>query len=109
MVWRRRPAHGRTTITLADGDFEPRPLHPGHPQVVARGRARRHDGNWLVSVFIVNAQPRPSSLRDSAWLFQVELALTEQDDGPVFLPRPDTVSGGRRGPAVVPDRWRQDR
>ena len=65
-----------------------------YPQVLLRGRARRHEGNWLVSLFLVNAQPRPSTLPDSAWLFQVRLVLTGPDGGPVFLPRPDTTSGG---------------
>ena len=63
--------------------------------MLLRGRARRHEGNWLVSFFLVNAQQKPSALRDSAWLFQVELILAgAQADVPVFLPRPDTVSGG---------------
>jgi hypothetical protein len=94
-VWRRQPAHGTTSIVLREGDLVPeKPLNADHPQVVVRGRARRHDGNWLVSLFLVNAQPRPSSLPDSAWLFQVELTLTGPGDEPVFLPRPDTVSGG---------------
>ena len=81
-------------ITLAEGDLGPQPLNADHPQVVVRGRARRHSGNWLVSLFLVNAQPRPSSLPDAAWLFQVELTLTGPGSEPVFLPRPDTVSGG---------------
>lgn len=94
MVWRRLPIRGRTTITLTEGELAPCSLHPDYPKVVVRGRALRHDGNWLVSMFIVNAQPRPSSLRDSAWLFQVELVLAGPDNAAVFLPRPNTVSGG---------------
>lgn len=94
MVWRRLPIRGRTTSALTEGELAPRSLHPDYPKVVVRGRARRHDGNWLVSMFIVNTQPRPSSLRDSAWLFQVELVLTGPGDAAVFLPRPNTVSGG---------------
>jgi hypothetical protein len=41
MIWRRRPAHGRATITLTGGDLEPKAPHPDYPQVVVRGRARR--------------------------------------------------------------------
>ena len=93
-VWRRQPMHGRTPITLTEGNLGPQPLNPDHPQVIVRGRARRHNGNWLVSVFFVNAQPRPSSLPDSAWVFQVELTLSAPGREAVFLPRPDTVSGG---------------
>src|SRR5580704_17693935 len=64
------------------------------PTIPRSSSAAGHDGNWLVSIFLVNAQPPPSSLRDSAWLFQVELALTGPDGAAVFLPRPDTVTGG---------------
>ncbi len=93
-VWQRVPVHGSAQIRLADGELGPQQLTSEHPQVLLRGRARRHDGNWLVSLFIVNAQPRPSSLPDSAWLFQVQLALTGPDRAAVFLPRPDSTSGG---------------
>ena len=93
-VWQRVPVHGSARITLADGELGPQQLNSEYPQVLLRGRARRHEGNWLVSLFLVNAQPRPSTLPDSAWLFQVRLVLTGPDGGPVFLPRPDTTSGG---------------
>ena len=93
-VWQRVPVHGAARITLADGELGPQQLNSEYPQVLLRGRARRHEGNWLVSLFLVNAQPRPSTSPDSAWLFQVRLALTGPDGGPVFLPRPDTTSGG---------------
>ena len=94
MLWRRKPARGQATVTLHEGDIEPQKLNDDYPGVLLRGRARRHDGNWLVSLFLVNAQPKPPALRDTAWLFQVELTLKGQEGNPVFLPRPDTVSGG---------------
>jgi hypothetical protein len=95
IIWRRKPARGTVTVTLNDGNIAPQTLNADYPEVLLRGRARRHDGNWLISLFLVNAQPKPSALRDSAWLFQVELTLTgPQAETPVFLPRPGTVSGG---------------
>jgi hypothetical protein len=93
-VWQRVPVHGSATIPLTEGDLGAHQVNAEHPQVVVRGRARRHGGNWLVSVFLVNAQAQPSALPDSAWLFQVALTLTAPDRVPVFLPRPDAVSGG---------------
>jgi hypothetical protein len=93
-VWQRVPAAGSAAITLAEGALGPEPVHPEYPGVVVRGRARRHEGNWLVSLFLVNAQSRPSTLADSAWLFQVALTVTGRERAPVFLPRPDGTSGG---------------
>ena len=60
-VWQRVPVHGSATVTLTEGGLGPEQLNAEYPQVVLRGRARRHDGNWLVSLFLVNAQPRPST------------------------------------------------
>ena len=86
--------HGSATVTLAEGGLGPEQLNSEHPQVVLRGRARRHDGHWLVSLFLVNAQPRPATTPDTAWLFQVRLAVTGPEQAPVFLPRPESTSGG---------------
>ncbi len=93
-VWQRVPVHGSARIALADGELGPEHLNADYPQVLLRGRARRHEGNWLVSLFLVNAQPRPAALPDSAWLFQARLVVAGPDGGPVFLPRPDATSGG---------------
>ncbi|MGH3423051.1 MAG: DISARM system helicase DrmA, partial [Streptosporangiaceae bacterium] len=93
-VWQRVPVHGAAVIPLTEGDLGTHQVNAEHPQVVVRGRARRHDGNWLISVFLVNAQARPSSLPDSAWLVQAGLTLTAPDRAPAFLPRPDGISGG---------------
>jgi hypothetical protein len=94
MLWRRKPTRGQVTFALRDGDIEPSKFNDEYPEVLLRGRARRHDGNWLISLFLVNAQPKPAALRDTAWLFQVELAIKGPDGEAVFLPRPGTVSGG---------------
>lgn len=94
MLWRRKPAHGQATVTLKEGDLTVAELHPDYPHVVLRGRARRHHGDWLVSLFLVNAQQEPSGRGDAYWLFQVELKLTTPVGDPAFLPRPESVSGG---------------
>jgi hypothetical protein len=94
MLWRRKPAHGRATVTLREGEIAAQEPNSDYPHVVLRGRARRHRGDWLVSLFLVNAQQKPSGRGDAYWLFQVELKLTAPDHEPAFLPRPESVSGG---------------
>ncbi|HET9899323.1 MAG TPA: DISARM system helicase DrmA [Streptosporangiaceae bacterium] len=93
-IWQRVPVRGEARVTLAEGELGPLELNAEYRQVLLRGRARRHDGNWLVSLFLVNAQPRPGALPDSAWLFQVRLVVDEPGRAAVFLPRPDSTSGG---------------
>jgi hypothetical protein len=94
LVWQRVPVHGSVTVPLSEGELRPAHVHAEHQQVLLRGRARRHAGNWLVSLFLVNAQARREGAADSAWLFQVSLAVTGPDHAAVFMPRPETASGG---------------
>jgi hypothetical protein len=42
------------------------------PDVVVRGRARKLDGRWLVSLFLENRQPDPRKRDAKPWIFQVE-------------------------------------
>ena len=76
-------------------ELGPEQLNSEHPQVVLRGRARRHDGHWLVSLFLVNAQPRPSTHAGHGMAVP---GATRGDrtgsQAPVFLPRPESISGG---------------
>ncbi|MGH3937293.1 MAG: hypothetical protein ACRDTG_01450 [Pseudonocardiaceae bacterium] len=63
--------------------------------MVVRGQARKHDGNWLVSLFLENRQSEPNRKRHApSWIFQVQLSATGGDDRPVFLPRPERRGGG---------------
>jgi hypothetical protein len=55
MLWRRKPARGKATVALREGELAVQELNPDYPHVVLRGRARRHHGDWLVSLFLVNA------------------------------------------------------
>jgi Helicase conserved C-terminal domain len=88
LVWRRYPAGGSALLRLGEGEFGPIPLDPEQPQVIARGRVRRFDGEWILTAFLINEQPEPSQYKDANWLFQVELELDEPDGSPVFLRRP---------------------
>ena len=63
--------------------------------MLLRGRARRHDGNWLVSLFLVNAQPRPCHVAGLGVAVPGTAGADRPGSArPVFLPRPDTTSGG---------------
>ncbi|WP_329092259.1 DISARM system helicase DrmA [Streptosporangium sp. NBC_01469] len=92
-VWHRVPDSGAVRLALREGRLDPERM-PSDEHVVVRGRARRHDGGWLVSVFLVNTTPRPERLEGAAWLFQVRMGVTAVDDGPIFRARPDTFGGG---------------
>jgi hypothetical protein len=88
LVWRREPGGGTVRLRLADGDLDPLAPDQDQPDVVVRGRARRHGDEWLLTVFLVNDQGQPDRLPDQAWLFQVELALGAEDGAAIFCRRP---------------------
>jgi hypothetical protein len=93
-VWRRHRQGGSRTITLVEGTIDAAPVDRTQPAVVVRGRVRRLGGQWLVSLFLENQQPDPGRRDATAWIFQVELSATGTDDRPVFVPRPEQISGG---------------
>ncbi|WP_440104359.1 hypothetical protein [Streptosporangium sp. H16] len=92
-VWSRVPDSGVVRLALREGRLGPERM-PCDEHVVVRGRARRHDGGWLVSVFLVNTTPRPQPLAARAWLFQARMSVSAVDGGPIFRARPDTFGGG---------------
>jgi hypothetical protein len=103
-VWRRVPMGGTVAVPLVDGDLTPVQLDPDEPNVRVRGRARRFDGNWLVSLFLVNNQVADTH-RQQAWLFQAELSAAAPDGEAVFRRRGlERASGGDAA-----DRDEQDR
>jgi hypothetical protein len=95
-LWRREPGGGTVQLPLADGDLDPRAPDPEQPEVVVRGRARRHGDEWLLTVFLVNDQRQPDRLPDQAWLFQVELAVDAGDGAAVFRRRPALAGSAER-------------
>jgi hypothetical protein len=75
-------------VSLAEGDIFSVPADPSQPDVVIRGRIRRLDDDWVVSLFLVNAQVtagrRP---KDDELVFQPEMEVTGSDGSPVFRKR----------------------
>ena len=88
LVWKRTPMGGSFRITrLEDGELEPRIVVPAHPEITVRGLVRRIDlHSFLVSLFLVNGQTEPDTLRDQAWIYQPEL-IVSANGAPAFVCR----------------------
>ncbi|WP_194821979.1 DISARM system helicase DrmA [Micromonospora sp. S-DT3-3-22] len=94
-VWRRHQRGGPVTVTLREGLITPLEPDAAQPKIVVRGRVRRLGEVWLVSLFLENREHSESARQPKRWIFQVELTATGPTDGePVFLPRPEQVTGG---------------
>ena len=63
---------------------------PECPKVVIQGTVRPPlaSGERLVTIFLVNDQPKPDQNQDEAWLFQPELILRHPKSEAVFRRRP---------------------
>lgn len=96
-VWHRQAYSGAVPVKLLEeGVIKPEPvLAEEFPGVVVRGRARRHEGDWLVSLFLVNGQEDRERQGSRNWLFQVDMAVSGPPGTAPFLPRhrPDQVGG----------------
>lgn len=88
-VWKRYSMGGQPVVVdLAEGDIPAKSPDPTQPDVVIRGRARKLDGDWVVSLFLVNAQPSATRRpKDDELLFQPELEVAAPDGAPVFQKR----------------------
>lgn len=86
-VWKRRQiAATSPPLRLAAGRLTWTPT-PEFADVTVQGLVRRHGEEWIVTVFLVNGQAEPKRLRDTAWLFQADLAVAAPDATAIFLRR----------------------
>jgi hypothetical protein len=53
-------------------------------EVIVQGMIRKRKDHWSVTLFLVNKQQEPLTLRDSAWVFQPELIVEAPDGAAVF-------------------------
>ncbi|TCR24008.1 helicase-like protein [Streptomyces sp. BK205] len=85
-VWHRVPCSGTVTVKLVEGKLAAQAVHVrDFPNIVVRGRARLHEGSWLVSLFLVNGQEnKPGSTH---WMFQATMSVAGAPDTAPFLPR----------------------
>ena len=86
-LWQRYPAGGSRSLELADGEIAPFAVDAAQPDVVVRGRCRRTEQCWLVTLFLVNAQVPKRRNVDERWLFQIELSASATGGESVFVGR----------------------
>ncbi|MFI7317595.1 DISARM system helicase DrmA [Streptomyces venezuelae] len=90
-VWHRSVHPGTANVKLLEGLIEPQAVLPDEfPGIVVRGRVRRYEGDWLVSLFLVNGQENTRGAGN--WIFQVQLAARGADGVAPFKPRKDAAS-----------------
>lgn len=89
-AWKRIPSGGRISLSLKAGTIKPVAPDANSPRVLVQGTVRPplSSGERLVTVFLVNDQPKPDQSQDEAWVFQPELTLRHPKGEAVFRRRP---------------------
>jgi hypothetical protein len=91
-VWKRHPIAGVKIQSLeTKREFQWIVNTEEAPSVYVKGKIRRMDNqDWIVTLFLVNAQTEPSRSRDRAWLFQPELSVRSADanNAEIFVRKP---------------------
>lgn len=89
-AWKRIPSGGKISIDMKPGAIKSVALDEECHQVLIQGtvRAPLPSGERLVTVFLVNDQPKPDKNQDEAWVFQPELILRHPMGEAVFRRRP---------------------
>lgn len=84
-VWQRIPVSGTSEpIPLREGNIPAWTVSPDVPDVFVEGVIRKLDHEWIVTLYLINAQTPPKQNRDEAYLFQPELSVTAPDGAPIF-------------------------
>ncbi|PWB56025.1 MAG: helicase [Anaerolineales bacterium] len=88
MVWKRIPVTASSKpIALKPGRMPRWVPNPNFSDVYVDGLLRQRNGEWVITLFLVNAQEEPKKLRDTAWLFQPELRVSAPDSSAIFRRR----------------------
>lgn len=88
MVWKRMQVENTSApIPLKAGRMSRWVPNPNYPDVYVDGLFRQREREWVITLFLVNAQEEPKKLRDTAWLFQPELTVTSPDGAAIFCRR----------------------
>lgn len=96
-AWKRVPSGRRLMLAMREGPIEPVAPDPACPQVLIKGTVRPPlpSGERLVTIFLVNDQPKPEQNQDEAWIFQPEIILRHPSGEPVFRRRPEAAESDR--------------
>ncbi len=100
-VWKRHPRGGSKTITLTAGPVGPFLVDDECPQVFVQGVVRKRDGNWIVTLFLVNGQEEPKINKDSMWLFQPELMVEATDRSAIFFKKVSRQNAAKLDPLTA--------
>ncbi len=98
-AWRRSQIVGSKDVALRDGTLDPWSPSKETPEVEVKGVARKRDGDWVVSLFLVNGQQEKDRLREERWLFQPELMVEGPEGKPIFRRRPNRRDAANLDPA----------
>ncbi len=97
-VWKRIQKTGTNKFPLAEGLLEPWSPAKDSPDVEVRGKIRKGNGHWIITLFLFNKQHEPDQNRDAAWIFQPELIVESPDSKPIFLRRSKLRDPGKVDP-----------
>ncbi|MDM8550843.1 DISARM system helicase DrmA [Desulfobacterales bacterium HSG2] len=85
LVWKRTPVEGTSDpIPVRGGIMPPWVVTKDHPKVTVRGRMRKGENEWLITLFLVNGQEDPRQRNSEKWLFQPELIAESPNGKAIF-------------------------
>ena len=93
-VWKRHPRGGRADVPLVHGRISPVVPDATQPLVVVEGLVRKRAEGWIITLFLVDKQPKPEKQQDEAWLFQAVLRVAATTAASIFRRR-DVVPATR--------------
>jgi hypothetical protein len=89
IIWKRYPMSGSRVVPLNGEKFRYLVMGEAGPEVYIKGQSRQQtNGDWIVTLFIVNEQHEPKQRRDEAWLFQPELSVRSPNGAAIFIRKP---------------------
>lgn len=104
MVWKRQQIRGISpAIPLKEGEILPWIINKEYPLVRVQGKMKKQpNGDWIVSLFLINGQKEPDRKRDEAWLFQPELSVTSAnpEHPDIFIKRQQPRIAGKLDPEI---------
>src|SRR5262249_50919615 len=86
-IWKRTQVEGVVEVSLQPGNLKPQPPCDEQPEVTLQGVVRARGHEFVVTLFLVNAQEEPDRLKDEKWLFQPEMIIEDSSEGAVFIRR----------------------
>jgi hypothetical protein len=107
-VWKRHPRGGSKPITLKPGPVGPLLIDAECMEVFVQGVVRKRDGNWIVTLFLVNGQEEPKINKDSMWLFQPELIVEAIDSCAVFCKKVNRLNAAKLDPLTAAENAAMD-